>query len=43
MQRPIAHSPSLASGLKRVLQLWPYLFVAVSIAGLAYIAVNAAH
>jgi hypothetical protein len=33
---------SLVSGLKRALELWPYGFLAVSIAGLAYIALNAA-
>ena len=33
---------SLASGLRRALELWPYGCVAVSIAGLAYIALNAA-
>jgi hypothetical protein len=42
MGRPVAQIPPLASGLRRALQLWPYLFVAVSIAGLVYIAVNAA-
>jgi hypothetical protein len=33
---------SLVSGLKRALELWPYGFVAVSIVGIAYIALNAA-
>jgi len=28
--------------LRRALELWPYVFIAVSIAGLAYIALNAA-
>jgi hypothetical protein len=35
-------SISLISDLRRALQLWPYGFVAVSIAGLAYIALNSA-
>ena len=34
-------TPSLSSGLRRALQLWPYAFIAVSVAGLAYIAVHA--
>ena len=34
--------PSSVSGLRRALELWPYLFIAVSITGLAYIALNAA-
>jgi hypothetical protein len=34
--------PSSISGLKRVLELWPYVFVAISVTGLAYIALNAA-
>jgi hypothetical protein len=42
MQGPITETPSSVSGLRRALELWPYVFVAVSIAGLAYIAVNAA-
>jgi hypothetical protein len=33
--------PSSMSGLKRVLELWPYVFVAISVTGLAYIAPNA--
>jgi hypothetical protein len=33
---------SLVSGLRRALELWPYRFVAISIAGLAYITLNAA-
>ena len=33
---------SSVSGLRHALQLWPYLFIAVSIAGLAYIALNGA-
>jgi hypothetical protein len=34
---------SLVSALKAAQTLWPYLFIAVSVAGLAYIALNAAH
>ena len=33
---------SSVSGWRRALGLWPYLFIAVSITGLAYIALNAA-
>ena len=33
--------PSSVSGLRRALELWPYLLIAVSITGLAYIALNA--
>ena len=35
-------SLSSSSGLRRALDLWPYLFVAVSITGLVYIALKAA-
>ena len=42
MQRPITETPSSVSDLRRALGLWPYLFIAVSITGLAYIALNAA-
>jgi len=35
-------TPSSVSGLRRALELWPYLFIAVSITGLAYITVNTA-
>jgi len=42
MQRPITERPSSVSGLRRAFELWPYGFIAVSIAGLAYIALNAA-
>jgi hypothetical protein len=31
---------SSVSGLRHALQLWPHLFIAVSIAGLAYIALH---
>jgi hypothetical protein len=34
--------PSSVSGLRRALELWPHLFIAVSITGLAYISLNAA-
>jgi len=34
--------PSSVSRLRRAFELWPYLFIAVSITGLAYIALNAA-
>ena len=33
--------PSSVSGLRRAFELWPYLLIAVSITGLAYIALNA--
>jgi hypothetical protein len=29
-----------SSFLRRVLELWPYLFIATSVLGLAYIALN---
>jgi hypothetical protein len=32
---------SSVSDLRRALELWPYVFIAVSIAGLAYVALNA--
>jgi hypothetical protein len=32
---------SSESGWRRALELWPYLLIAVSITGLAYIALNA--
>jgi hypothetical protein len=32
---------SSASILKRVLEQWPYLFIAVSVVGLAYVIFNA--
>jgi hypothetical protein len=38
MQGSITETPSSVSGLRRALELWPYVFVVVSIAGLAYIA-----
>jgi hypothetical protein len=41
MQGPITQMPSSVSSLRRALELWPYVFIAVSIAGLAYIALNA--
>ena len=42
MQTPITETPSSVSGLRRALGLWPYLFIAVSITGFAYMALNAA-
>jgi hypothetical protein len=30
------------SGLRRALELWPYVFLAISVTGFAYIAFNAA-
>ncbi len=33
---------SSISGLKRALELWPYVFIAISVTGFAYIALNAA-
>jgi hypothetical protein len=32
--------PSSVSDLRRALELWPYVFITVSIAGLAYIDLN---
>jgi hypothetical protein len=32
--------PSPISGLKRALALWPYVFVTISVTGLAYIALR---
>jgi hypothetical protein len=32
----------VVSRLKRAVELWPYVFVAISITGVAYIALNAA-
>jgi hypothetical protein len=42
MSRPMKQIPLSASGLRRALELWPYWFIAISIAGFAYIFVNAA-
>ena len=33
--------PSSVSALRRALELWPWLFLAVSITGLTYITLNA--
>ncbi len=33
---------SSAALLKRAVELWPYLFIVISVAGFAYIAMNAA-
>jgi hypothetical protein len=41
MQGLITQLHSSVSFLRRVLELWPYVFIAVSVAGLAYIALNA--
>ncbi len=41
MQRPITQIPLVVSGLRRVLELWPYLFIAVSVVGLTYIGMSA--
>jgi hypothetical protein len=38
MLRSITQIPSSVSALKRALALWPYVFIAVSATGLAYIA-----
>jgi hypothetical protein len=40
MQRPITQTLSSASGLRRALDLWPYVFIAVSIGGLVYMALH---
>jgi len=40
MRRPMKQIPSPVSGFRRALELWPYLFIAVSIAGFAYMALN---
>jgi hypothetical protein len=41
MRRAIAQTLSSASGLRRALDLWwPYVFIAVSIGGLAYMALH---
>jgi len=42
MRSPITQIPSILSGPRRILELWPYLFVAVSVVGLTYIALSAA-
>ena len=42
MRRPLVQTLSLASGLRRALELWPYIFVVISVAGLAYIALKTA-
>jgi hypothetical protein len=33
--------PSSVSALRRALELWPYVFIAVSVVGFVYIALNA--
>lgn len=42
MQRPIGQRCSTVSFLKHALDLWPYLFIVVSVTGLAYSALKAA-
>ncbi|MGC1645087.1 MAG: hypothetical protein WA741_04605 [Candidatus Sulfotelmatobacter sp.] len=42
MERPTTQIPSTVNGLKRALELWPYVFIAISIAGLSYLALSAA-
>ena len=42
MEKIDNRNTSLASVLRRALELWPYGFIAVSISGLAYIALNGA-
>jgi len=34
--------PSSMSGLRRALELWPYLLIAISLTGFVYIALHAA-
>lgn len=34
---------SEASLLKRAIEFWPYVFIVISVTGLAYIALSAAH
>jgi hypothetical protein len=43
MPRPITQVSSSMAALKRALAMWPYVFIAASVAGFAYIAWNAAH
>jgi hypothetical protein len=42
MRRTTAQIPSSVSRLRRALELWPYVFLGVFIAGFVYIALNAA-
>jgi hypothetical protein len=42
MERPTTQIPSTVNGLKRALELWPYVFIAISIVGLSYLALSAA-
>jgi hypothetical protein len=39
----LTHSSSPVSAFTRALELWPYVFIAVSVGGLVYIALRAAH
>jgi hypothetical protein len=43
MPMPLTHSSSPVSAFTRALELWPYVFIAVSVGGLVYIALSAAH
>ena len=40
MRNPIAQRPSPISLLKRALEMWPYVLIAISVVGLAYLALN---
>lgn len=40
---PQAQSNSEVSAFRRVIDWWPYVFIVVSITGLAYIALNSPH
>jgi len=42
MRGSTKRNPSSGSHLRRAFAVWPYVFIALSIAGLAYIALNAA-
>jgi hypothetical protein len=42
MRKPVAQIPPTVSGLRRVLELWPYLLIAISIVGLTYLALSGA-
>jgi hypothetical protein len=42
MLRPITEVSSSMAALKRAFAMWPYVFIALSVAGFAYIAWNAA-
>ena len=42
MRRPMKQVPLSVSELRHVLELWPYLFVVVSVVGLTYVALSVA-